>query len=149
MRIFLPMLREKDKVIRDLDDAFRKGMQTAQAGDLLQRLFEEVAARWCTDEHDCPDVESWPSVQARVARGLAKVKKGVVKGSNTVVFTSGGPIAATIASTLELAPRKAMDFVWMSMNSSFTDFLLSEERDVLAGYNYVPHLHEKDLLTYR
>jgi broad specificity phosphatase PhoE len=149
LRSHLPLLVEMDERVRALHEAFQNGVATPEAGDLLQKLFEEVALHWCRETVEAKEMESWKGFQKRVSEGVRAARESVDDKSNIVVFTSGGPISATIASTLDLRPEKALDFLWMTRNCSFSEFLISDGRMALSTFNSYPHLDETFLLTYR
>jgi broad specificity phosphatase PhoE len=149
MKIMLPILVERNDTVREMQQQFLRHQQTPDAGRLLEILFQEVAAHWCSGEFETPNLESWPQFRERVERGIAKVRAGTPRSSSSVVFTSGGPIAATIGHVLDLSHRKAIEFVWHSRNASFSEFLSSGSRFSLSSFNSFPHLTDKSLLSYR
>jgi broad specificity phosphatase PhoE len=149
MRSHLPVLVERDEKIRMRNEAFQNGITTPEAGHLLQALFEEVALHWCRNGVQGTDMESWEHFRGRVWGAIQDIRGSVPRESNVVVFTSGGPISATIAATLDLSPEKALDFLWMTRNASFSEFLMDDGRFHLSAFNAYPHLDEAFLLTYR
>ena len=149
MRRLMPMLAEAHHPVRDMHEAYRAGSGLAHEGYLLERLFEEVARHWSLGTIHVPDVESWAEFRTRVHRGIAYIRSVVPKSSRSVVFTSGGPIAATVGLAHDLAPQKAIELVWVSRNSAYTEFLFSGERFSLSSFNAHPHLDDRALLTYR
>lgn len=150
MKSHLPVLAERDEKVRLLNEAFQNGMDRPEAGELLQTLFEEVALHWCRGTVQVDGMECWEEFRSRVARGIEKARKGVEEEDKSiVVFTSGGPISAAMAHALELKPEKALEFIWMTRNGSFTEFLASNGRFSLSAYNSFPHLDEAFLLSYR
>jgi broad specificity phosphatase PhoE len=112
-------------------------------------LFEEAARQWCSGEFPGVQVESWPQFQSRITGAIHRIRALTPKSTSTVVFTSGGPIAATLAQVLCLSPAKAIEFVWLSRNCSWSEFVFSGERFSLSAYNSFPHLDSHSLLTYR
>ena len=149
IRTLAPLLMEMHEPVRDLHHAFERGAHSPNAGSLLERLFQEVARHWAIGSVLTPDVESWQQFSTRVARGVRHIRCKAPKSSNSVAFTSGGTIAATLGFAQELAPHKAMDLVWVSRNSSYSEFLFSGERFSLTSFNTHPHLDDRALLTYR
>jgi len=68
------------------------------------------------------------------------------------VFTSGGPISATVQAALGLTDEKTMEVSWQIMNASVTRFKYSGKKIGLAGFNDISHLeleNDSELLTYR
>lgn len=149
MKITVPVLVERDPEVRRLNHEFFSNQDSPEAGRILQKLFEQVARHWSSGEFDLPDVESWSQFRARVSAAINKIRQQVPRSTNTVVFTSGGPIAATMAEALCLTSRKAIEFVWLSRNTSWSEFLFSGDRFSVSAYNSFPHLDERSLLTYR
>jgi broad specificity phosphatase PhoE len=149
LKIMGPIIVERDEHVRRLYEAFLQGQHGPEAGILLERFFEETARHWCSGEFDVPELESWGAFRARVERALAQIRSITRRSTSTVVITSGGPIAAMIGYTLELPHEKAVEFVWLSRNSSYSEFLDSGERLSLSSFNSCPHLDDSSLLTYR
>ncbi len=149
MKTMVPLLEGVDENVRVRNRAFWDNQGSPEAGRLLQSLFEAVAHRWCSGEILAPGVETWSEFLARISGAVAELRASAMKGSSTAVFTSAGPIAATIASALELSVSKSIEFVWLSRNSSYSEFLISGERFSLSSFNSFPHLDEERLLTYR
>ncbi len=149
MKLFVPVLLERDAAVRALHDEFRAKQESPEAGRLLQKLFEEVARHWCSGEIEVSDVETWSGFRTRVREAVDAVRDTSGSGANVVVFTSGGPIAATVAQTLDLSPRTAIEFLWLSRNCSYSEFLFSNGRFSMHSFNSIPHLDERGLLTYR
>lgn len=149
MKTMLPILVERDQRVRALEEEFRRHQQTPDAGRRLEILFQEVAAHWSSGEFETPHLETWPEFRKRVEQGIAKLKAGTPRSSSSVVFTSGGPIAATIGHVLGLSHRRTIEFVWLSRNASYSEFLFTDSRFSLSSFNSFPHLAEKSLLSYR
>ena len=149
MRSVVPLMVRQDPVIRSLNEEFRAKQHLPEAGRILQKLFEEVSRRWCTGAFDTPDVETWAQFRQRIAGAVEEVRLSAPQSSHTVVFTSGGPIAATVAYALDLPHDKAIEFVWLSRNCSYAQFLFSGDRFSMHAFNAIPHLDDLSLFTYR
>jgi broad specificity phosphatase PhoE len=149
MKLMLPVLLERDEEVRRLNEEFRASQDSPEAGRVLQKLFEQVARHWSSGEFDMPDVETWFQFRTRVTAAINRVRQTTAKSTSTVVFTSGGPIAATMAEVLCLPASRAIEFVWLSRNCSWSEFLFSGDRFSLSAYNSFPHLDSRSLLTYR
>jgi broad specificity phosphatase PhoE len=149
MKRVVPVMVQKDEEVRRLNDAFHANQHSPEAGRILQRLFEEVARRWSTGDYDTPEVESWQQFRSRISQAIDEIRESAEPSSSTVVFTSGGPVAATVAHCLGLPDSKAIEFVWLSRNCSYAQFLFSGERFSLHAFNAIPHLDELSFLTYR
>jgi broad specificity phosphatase PhoE len=149
MKRMVPVLVEHDSEVRRLNHEFFSNQESPEAGRVLQKLFEQVARHWSSGEFDIPEVESWTGFRERVASAIDRIRNLVPRSTNSVVFTSGGPIAATMAQALCLTPPKAIEFVWLSRNCSWSEFLFSGDRFSVSAYNSFPHLDSRELLTYR
>jgi broad specificity phosphatase PhoE len=149
LRTLMPILAESHEPVRELNEAYRNGANSPDVGIHLERLFQEVARHWSMGTVHSPHVESWEEFRTRVSRGIQEIRSAAPKSSGSVVFTSGGPIAATVGLAQDLAPHKAIELVWVSRNSSFSEFLFSGDRFSLSSFNTSPHLDDRALLTYR
>jgi broad specificity phosphatase PhoE len=149
MKAVVPVMVQRDPVIRDLNAEFRAKQQSPEGGRVLQKLFEEVARRWCTGVFDTPDVETWAQFRQRIGGAVDRLRASAAPSSHTVVFTSAGPIAATVAYALNLTDEKAIEFVWLSRNCSYAQFLFSGDRFSMHAFNAIPHLDDLALFTYR
>lgn len=149
MRTLMPLLMESHEPVRGLHSAFQQAAGTAEVGAHLQRLFEEVARQWARGVVEAPGMESWSQFRARIRRGIQQVRSATPKSSCSVVFTSGGPIAATVGLAQELSPEKAIELVWVSRNCSCSEFLFSGSRFSLSTFNTHSHLDDGSLITYR
>jgi len=120
--------------------------------DSFKRIFEGSMLRWVTGEFDTPGIESWEVLKARVTDSLRFIMGRHGKGRNLVVFTSGGPIAASLSYVLGIPGERAMYLNWQLLNTSITRFMYNEERITLAGFNAITHLElagDPALMTYR
>jgi broad specificity phosphatase PhoE len=149
MQLYVPIFVENDPEVRRLWDDFRAAGGSPEAGRILQWLFEAVARHWCDASIPMPEVESWQGFRDRVGAAVTRIRGSATNGSNTVVFTSGGPIAATLSAVLDLPPRKSVELIWASRNCSYSEFLFKGERISLSSFNSYPHLDSRELLTYR
>jgi broad specificity phosphatase PhoE len=149
MKKVVPLMIAKDEEVRRLNDAFQANQHSPEAGRILQKLFEEVARRWSTGDYDVPEVESWQQFRSRISQAVDEIRESAEPSSSTVAFTSGGPIAAAVAHCLGLPDSKAIEFVWLSRNCSYSQFLFSGDRFSMHAFNAIPHLDELSFLTYR
>jgi broad specificity phosphatase PhoE len=68
------------------------------------------------------------------------------------VFTSGGPISATVQMAICITADVAVQLNWQIRNSSVTEFKYNDKGIFLSSFNSVHHLQarkSRDLLTYR
>ena len=149
VRTFLPGLMETHEDIRAMEAEFRQAGEQDVAFRLFDKLFARITRMWVNEELDSPDVEPWKEFCARVDRGIGQIREAAGKNARIVVFTSGGVIAATVRSALDLSPQRTLELSWTSRNAGYTELLFSPERFSLSSFNNHPHLEDETLLTYR
>ena len=149
MHLCLPALIDHNETVRRLNAEFRAAEATPEAGRLLQALFEEVSLHWAEERVAVEQLETWGQFRTRVRGAVESVRRETPRSSASVVFTSAGPIAATLSCIFDLPPRKSLDLIWTSRNGSYSEFLFTGERFSLSSYNSFPHLDDKALLSYR
>jgi broad specificity phosphatase PhoE len=111
-------------------------------------MFEAVVARWMSGELTSPQVEPWRDFRARVSAAIAAVTGG--SGSRRVaVFTSGGPIGATVQEALNAPAESGIELNWRVRNSSVTELLFSKRRMTLDSFNQLTHLEDHALHSFR
>ena len=142
----LPDLLQRDPVIRDLKEKFRKDSDTAQRDYL--RVFQKVTRMWVRRELHLPDLEAWHEFRGRVQQGLVKMTEAAGSKKKIAAFSSGGPVAAAMGFALNLDDEKTLELSWVVRNAAFTEFLFSRGRFSLVTFNAVPHLATPDLLTF-
>ncbi len=118
----------------------------------FQRLFEKIVLDWVRGAFAKPGIATWESFRGRVAEGLKKIIAQNGRGRSILLFTSGGPISATLQLCLGLSDENTLRTAWQIANGSVTRFLYNGERLTLAGFNAIDHLalrKEPALVTYR
>jgi broad specificity phosphatase PhoE len=148
MRASLPPLVGVNPEVREMSIAYDGACEPAERRRTFQRLFEAVIGKWVAGETAAEGIESWHEFCARIERGLGQVIGATTPAAAAVVFTSSGPIAATMRRALHLSAEDALQLSWMSHNASFTDFRTAGERLILSAFNAYPHLDDDSLLTY-
>src|SRR5512133_3052127 len=68
-------------------------LETDDAKQVYQRLFEESMSRWMDGRHDHEYRETWPMFRERCLAALGRVLESAGQSQRIVVFTSGGTIA--------------------------------------------------------
>ena len=149
MRTFLPGLMETHEDIRALEAQFREAGEKSAAARVYDRLFQRITRMWVGGELDSPEVESWQAFCERVDRGIGRIRESAGRNARVVVFTSGGVIAATARTALDLSPQKTLELSWTPRNATYTEFLFSKERFSLSSFNNLPHLEDAAMITYR
>jgi len=145
----LPQLIEEDEKIRELHAAFESSAEAAGRRASFQKLFEAVIGMWVGGAICPTGIETWLEFSTRVNSGLAKVCGSGGHGERVAVFTSGGPIAVAMQRALGLSAKSALGVSWMSRNSSWSEFMYSEQRFTLSSFNVHAHIDDPAMRTYR
>ncbi|MFL1467204.1 histidine phosphatase family protein [Marinobacter sp. DUT-3] len=116
----------------------------------FQQVFEEAMARWVSGDHDDEYSESWDAFRSRVITALNELIE-YADGGDTLVSTSGGPIAVIAQHLLHLSDHKALEMNSVIANTSVSRILYSGARRSLAVFNNYSHLEAEDpaLVTFR
>jgi len=149
MKQGLPQLLATDGDVAELYTAFHRATENGEQRKSFQKLLEAVMHKWVGGELPAPGVESWLDFCARVNRGLSQFLAAGARGEQSVIFSSGGPIAVAVRRALGLEAMATARLSWMSRNCSYSEFLASGERFTLSTFNSFPHLDDPSLLTYR
>lgn len=134
-------------------DAAVMRTELAASGDprrAFQQLFARACTRWYAGAHDADYDEAWPAFQARCTAALARVADSLPRGSDALVFTSGGPIAACCQSLLAVPTPAGFALSWTLYNAGITRLNLGREGLRLLSLNEHSHLEAApDLLSFR
>ncbi|MBW2599796.1 MAG: histidine phosphatase family protein [Deltaproteobacteria bacterium] len=139
------MIIENPSVRDDLDRVYTDEKS-------FKRIFEEAMLRWVSGDFEKPGIESWDTFSLRVWEGIKDIMSRHNGGGKVLLFTSGGPIAATIQRYLGLSNERTIRLSWQIVNTSVTRFAYNSSGIALAGFNEISHLelqNEKDIITYR
>lgn len=147
----LPELSGRFSEIDLLRDALEK-----RAGDHIeqmknfQRMFERVMRHWVKGDHAEPTFEPYHEFRGRVVGAIELIRKKPGSGRRVAVFSSGGPIGIVVSNVLGAPDHSAMEVNWRVKNTSISEFVFSEKRISLEGFNAIPHLEPKpDLISLR
>lgn len=114
----------------------------------VQQLLNDSLKDWIQDVHNY-DI-SWTNFKKGVSSSLHQVSEQLDKGSNAVVFTSGGPIAVILMQLLALQDSQFIELQRRLVNTSVTKLLVGPNGVSLSSFNEYSHLdHQKSLITYR
>lgn len=114
----------------------------------LEQLFREAMQRWM-DGGDY--TESWPAFRDRCVRALQRLDTAS-SGQTTIVFTSGGVIAAVMQHLLGLQDKQVMELNWTLANCGVTKLLHRPGQFTLSYLNNYAHLEwlgQPGAVTYR
>lgn len=114
----------------------------------LEQLFRDAMQRWM-DGGDYS--ESWPDFRSRCVRALQRLDSDSSK-QTTIVFTSGGVIAALMQHLLGLQDAQVMELNWTLANCGVTKLLHRPGQFTLSYLNNYAHLEwlgQPGAVTYR
>ncbi|MBI9075918.1 MAG: histidine phosphatase family protein [Desulfatibacillum sp.] len=115
---------------------------------IFERLFRQAMLRWVDGNRAPREGPSWNAFAARVQKGVKEVMVNHGGQGDVVVFSSAGPISATMQFALGLDNVKAMGLAFATLNASITVFEFTKDHITLQGYNNVSYL-EESLVTDR
>lgn len=146
LRALVPVIeKEEPAFIRDVSCM----LSDRQA---FQQVFGRVMTRWASGRDTVDNLLSWSSFAAGVTAGIRDIIDRSDHGTQVAVFTSGGPVAASVGSVLGLAAEKTISLSWQLVNASLTRFKFSDGKISLATFNEQGHLEGpggNSLVTYR
>lgn len=120
---------------------------------LFQRAFKQVTYKWLAGEpHEVDGFESWADFRQRVHDELAAIHRDYDRDARIAVFTSGGPIAVSVAAALGLSAEQTAELNWRIFNASVTELQSNRRGWALQHFNDITHLRlEKNpaLITHR
>lgn len=128
---------------------------TMQSRKAFQAMFESATRRWASGKFDEDYPESFPTFTTRVREALQRTASRLDAKQTVVVFTSGGPIAAVAAATLDpsgvCGPQLWGTLNIVMINSAVTKVIVGGRGQSLVSVNDHSHLEAADpeLLTYR
>ncbi len=145
----LPTMPDEDGELRRL---MADGRASSRA---YQKLLGRIFTYW--QQADAIDrLESWTGFESRVQAAVQDIRERASSGSNALIVTSGGVIAAIVHRILGLPREGAYPLFEAMMNCSITQLLHDKERISLLSYNecsylrlYERTLGERGLVTHR
>lgn len=117
----------------------------------LEQLFRAAMQRWMSGWHDGDYAETWPDFRRRCVRALERLDTDSSK-QTTIVFTSGGVIAALMQHLLGLQDFQVMELNWTLANCAVTKLLHRPGQFTLSYLNNYAHLEwlgQPGAVTYR
>jgi broad specificity phosphatase PhoE len=114
------------------------------------RVLREALLAWAEDRTRPEGMPVWQAFQDCAVAALVEARQRFPDG-NVLIVSSGGPIAAIVAATLNAPPAAAVELNLRIRNSSVTEFAATPRRHSLVSFNGVPHLDTQPdpaLITY-
>jgi broad specificity phosphatase PhoE len=114
------------------------------------RVLREALLAWAEDRTRPEGMPVWQAFQDSAVEALVEARRRFPDG-NVLIVSSGGPIAAVVAATLNASPATAVELNLRIRNSSLTEFAATPRRHNLISFNGLPHLDtnpDLSLVTY-
>ncbi len=114
------------------------------------RVLRDALLAWAEDRTQPEGMPVWQAFQDSAVAALIEARQRFPDG-NVLIVSSGGPIAAMVAATLNAPPATAVELNLRIRNSSLTEFAASPRRHHLVSFNGLPHLDtnpDPTLITY-
>lgn len=118
----------------------------------FQKFFADAMARWMEGKFDVEYRESWPAFRKRCMDALNRSVEEAGASQATVVFTSGGAIAAIAQELLGIPDTQVAMLNFSLVNSAVTKLLHQPGRVSLSYLNNFSHLEQSgraEFVTYR
>lgn len=110
------------------------------------RVLREALLAWAEDRTQPEGMPVWQAFQDSAVAALSEARRRFPDG-NVLMVSSGGPIAAIVAATLNAPPATAVELNLRIRNSSLTEFAATPRRHHLVSFNGLPHLDTNPDLT--
>lgn len=144
---YLPAVLEQDAQLQ------AQQAQIFSDGRLFQQAFVQMVRKWqAAAPHEGPAFESWAAFCQRVNEGLMTLHGEFGRDAELVLFTSGGPIAVSLAMALGLDDETIMQINWSINNAAMTRLRSTRSGWRLLGFNDITHLrlaNDPALITHR
>lgn len=121
----------------------------------LEHLFRAAMQRWMGGAHHDDYAETWPDFRRRCVGALQRLdteSSQQTTKQTTIVFTSGGVIAALMQHLLGLQDFQVMELNWTLANCAVTKLLHRPGQFTLSYLNNYAHLEwlgQPGAVTYR
>jgi len=149
MDVALPRIHAHDPVVQAESAAIEAGDEPTRRRH-MERLFQHVSRRWVRGELDVPEVTPFDAFRGQVDGAIDRMVEGSTNGDTTLVFTSGGVVAAAVGRVLGLTHEKVLELSWIVRNAAFTELIYGPSRMSLFAFNAIPHLDAApELVTLR
>jgi broad specificity phosphatase PhoE len=112
----------------------------------FRSIFDDALQVWLTG--GASYIETHLEFRDRVDAALGSVVGRLGRGGAAVVFSSGGPIAGVVASTLGLDTAGWLRMSRLVVNASVTKLVVGESGITLLSFNEHAHVEARDQVTY-
>jgi broad specificity phosphatase PhoE len=114
------------------------------------RRLRDALLAWTEDRIQPIGMPTFAAFQAGAVAVLDAARRRCAEG-NVLVVSSGGPIAAMVAASLDAPRSAAVQLNLRIRNSALTEFTVTARRHHLSSFNAVAHLETRNdpgLVTY-
>lgn len=117
--------------------------QDSYSNKALIQLLKKSLTSWSQGQlsHDKFNEldETWAQLQQRISKGLLKLQSDFSQ-SDTLIFTSGGPIAQIVSQVLDIPANKSIELNLTIQNTAITQCVCNQDSIRLDSFNSIPHL---------
>jgi broad specificity phosphatase PhoE len=106
----------------------------------FKQVYRAILKSWAARTGAARTNGGWGDFRQRIRAGIEQLRAENGPGKRLAVFTSGGPVAATVQLALDLADEQAIFLPRLIRNASISTFLYDDRRFSLSSYNSVSHL---------
>ena len=103
------------------------------------RVLREALLAWAEDRTQPQGMPVWQAFQDSAVAAMIEARQRFPDG-DVLIVSSGGPIAAIVAATLNAPPATAVELNMRIRNSALTEFATTPRRHSLVSFNGLPHL---------
>lgn len=146
---FMPQLCAEDEHVLLLMQKFMEVEDKREKEKNFQKAFEKLMLHWANEQYRDDEIETFVNFRDRVTKAYRSILDSAKKGERIAAFTSGGPTAVALGMALNTTPESTLELVWQVRNASTTEFLFTNGRFTLNGFNGMSHLNDPMLWTYR
>ncbi|HEY2684196.1 MAG TPA: histidine phosphatase family protein [Steroidobacteraceae bacterium] len=114
------------------------------------RMLRDALTAWAEDRIQPKGMLAFQGFQEGAVAALIEARQRFPDGK-VLIVSSGGPIAAMVAASLNAPPSAAVELNLRIRNCSVTEFTSNPKRHSLLSFNAVPHLDaqpDASLITY-
>lgn len=144
----MPYMMKHDAFVQET--MARIEAEPAKQRKLFFQVFTHFCRLWSQGKFDeqSASIQSWKDFRSTVDTGIQQIVDENPGGKTVLAFTSGGTTAASMGYTLGLSNLDAMELNFIVQNTAMTELLFSQNNLTLMRFNHIPHLTEKDLITF-
>lgn len=146
---FMPQLCAEDEHVLLLMQQFMEVEDKREKEKHFQKAFEKLMLHWANEQYRDAEIETFDHFRERVTKAYRSILDSAKKGERVAAFTSGGPTAVALSMALNTTAETTLELVWQVRNASTTEFLFTNGRFTLNGFNGMSHLNDLMLWTYR